>query len=86
MLGVGSAMLYGATVVLRKKFSARSFAADCVKYRCNAMQYIGELCRYLVHSPVSAHEKNLRLQCAFGNGLRPEVRAVLTSNEWMHSP
>ncbi len=41
----------GATCVLKKKFSASQFWKDCVKYNVTVVQYIGELCRYLVNHP-----------------------------------
>nr|XP_012625216.1 long-chain fatty acid transport protein 1-like [Microcebus murinus] len=34
IMGVGQCLLYGQTVVLRKKFSASRFWDDCVKYNC----------------------------------------------------
>lgn len=34
MLGTGVVILIGATVVLRKKFSASNFWTDCIKYNC----------------------------------------------------
>lgn len=73
MLGVGTSIRTGAAMVLRKKFSARSFASDCVKFNCTSMQYIGELCRYLLASPPSSDENKLNLRTAFGNGIRPDV-------------
>lgn len=73
MLGVGGALSTGACMILRKKFSARQFSSDCVKYKCNSAQYIGELCRYLINAPPSADDAKLRLDYAFGNGLRPDV-------------
>jgi acyl-CoA synthetase (AMP-forming)/AMP-acid ligase II len=73
MLGVAGCLRSGACMVLRKKFSARNFASDCVKHKCTSMQYIGELCRYLCSTPPSLDEPRLTLKSAFGNGLRPEV-------------
>uniref|UniRef100_A0A1Y1LXN2 Long-chain-fatty-acid--CoA ligase n=1 Tax=Photinus pyralis TaxID=7054 RepID=A0A1Y1LXN2_PHOPY len=35
VLGVGQALIWGNTVVLRKKFSASNFWSDCIQYRCN---------------------------------------------------
>jgi fatty-acyl-CoA synthase len=55
------------------KFSARSFTADCLKYRCTTMQYIGELCRYLINAPPNAEDRKLKLKAVMGNGMRPEV-------------
>ena len=34
IVGVGQCLIYGLTVVLRKKFSASRFWEDCVKYNC----------------------------------------------------
>uniref|UniRef100_A0A287BRW0 Long-chain-fatty-acid--CoA ligase n=1 Tax=Sus scrofa TaxID=9823 RepID=A0A287BRW0_PIG len=52
IVGVGQCLIYGLTVVLRKKFSASRFWEDCVKYNCTVVQYIGEICRYLLKQPV----------------------------------
>jgi acyl-CoA synthetase (AMP-forming)/AMP-acid ligase II len=68
MLGVGTAFRSGACMVLRKKFSVKSFAGDCVKFKCTSMQYIGELCRYLLSAPPTEEEENISLRTAFGNG------------------
>jgi fatty-acyl-CoA synthase len=73
ILGAGAALVTGATLVFRKKFSASQFTNDCLKYRCTSMQYIGELCRYLLHSPPNPNDTNLTLRYAIGNGLRSEV-------------
>lgn len=34
VLGVGQMIASGATVVIRKKFSASNFWTDCIKYQC----------------------------------------------------
>eukprot|EP01035_Chromulina_nebulosa_P020836 gene20836-27004_t len=75
MLGVGGSLRSGACMVLRKKFSARSFVPDCIKYKCTSMQYIGELCRYLTSTTSETPEElsKLTLKSAFGNGLRPDI-------------
>ena len=41
----------GAAMALRDKFSASHFWEDCRKYNVTVIQYIGELCRYLVAQP-----------------------------------
>lgn len=38
-MGVGQCLIYGLTVVLRKKFSASRFWDDCVKYNCTVRPY-----------------------------------------------
>ena len=37
------------------------------------MQYIGELCRYLVNAPPNPNETRHKLRLACGNGLRPDI-------------
>jgi fatty-acyl-CoA synthase len=61
------------TLIFRKKFSVRSFTPDCLKYQCSAMQYIGELCRYLVNAPPCEDDHKLQLKYAIGNGMRPDI-------------
>ena len=74
MLGVSACMRYGCPMVLKKRFSARNFATDCVKHGCTVVLYIGELARYLLAAPENAAlERQLRIRCAFGNGIRPDV-------------
>jgi solute carrier family 27 fatty acid transporter 1/4 len=34
VMSIGQTMLYGSTIVIRKKFSASSYFADCAKYKC----------------------------------------------------
>jgi fatty-acyl-CoA synthase len=68
-----SVLVAGGTVILREKFSARQFWNDIVRWDCTLFQYIGELCRYLLHAPQSANETAHRIRMACGNGLAPEV-------------
>lgn len=63
----------GATVVLRKKFSATNFWSECIRYNCTAFIYVGEICRYLVNQPVSELDRQHRIRVAIGNGLRENV-------------
>jgi len=73
ILGVGQAFLNGCTVVIRKKFSASRYWDDCIKYNCSVMQYIGEMCRYLLAQPHKPAEDQHRVRIAYGNGLRPQI-------------
>uniref|UniRef100_A0A8C7Z6Z5 Very long-chain fatty acid transport protein n=1 Tax=Oryzias sinensis TaxID=183150 RepID=A0A8C7Z6Z5_9TELE len=73
IMGVGQCLLFGLTVVIRRKFSASRFWDDCVKYNCTVIQYIGEICRYLLAQPVSCSETRHRVRLAVGNGLRASV-------------
>lgn len=75
IMGVGQCLINGLTVVLKRKFSATSFWDDCVKHNCTVVQYIGEICRYLLVPPPRPSEACHRVRVAMGNGLRPAVWA-----------
>jgi fatty-acyl-CoA synthase len=75
IVATGALLVKGGSVVVREKFSAREFWDDIVRFDCTVVQYIGELCRYLVNSPTHAKENAHRLRLACGNGLRPDVWA-----------
>lgn len=53
------------------------------RYRCSVpceqvVQYIGEICRYLLSQPVRPSERSHRVRLAIGNGLRPNVWEAFT--------
>ncbi|KAG7265111.1 hypothetical protein CRUP_020068, partial [Coryphaenoides rupestris] len=73
IMGIGQCLLFGLTVVIKRKFSASRFWDDCVRYECTAIQYIGEICRYLLGQQVCPSEAQHRVRVAIGNGLRPSV-------------
>jgi fatty-acyl-CoA synthase len=73
VVATGAVLLNGGSVVVREKFSAHEFWSDVVRYDCTLFQYIGELCRYLAHSPPNPNETRHRLRLACGNGLRPDL-------------
>jgi len=73
LCAIGSLLVKGGSVVLRERFSAREFWDDIVRNDCTMMQYIGELCRYLINSPPNPNETKHRLRIACGNGLRPDI-------------
>jgi fatty-acyl-CoA synthase len=70
---LGAALVSGGACIIRRKFSAHEFWDDCFKYKATAFQYIGELCRYLLNAPPSAHERDHSIRVITGNGLRPEI-------------
>jgi fatty-acyl-CoA synthase len=69
----GAVLVSGGSVVIREKFSASHFWSDINRWDCTLVQYIGELCRYLLHNPPSSHDTSHRIRMACGNGLRPDV-------------
>ena len=74
---VGSALLNGGSIVLKRRFSASQFWGDVIAEGCTMFVYIGELCRYLVNHPEVPEETRHKLRLAFGNGLRPDVWPTL---------
>jgi acyl-CoA synthetase (AMP-forming)/AMP-acid ligase II len=72
-LGIGMMLYANCTVVLRKKFSASRFFEDCAIHKCTVVQYIGELCRFLLATPKSDWDKKHKVRIAIGNGLRAEI-------------
>ncbi|MBN8552792.1 MAG: long-chain-acyl-CoA synthetase [Caulobacterales bacterium] len=73
LCAVGAALLNGAALIVRKRFSATHFWPDVVATEATRFVYIGELCRYLVNQPENPLERAHKLQLAFGNGLRGDV-------------
>ena len=78
LCGMGAALLNGACVVLRPKFSASQFWEEIRREGCTQFVYIGELCRYLANQPPHPDERAHGLRLAFGNGLRPDVWTSVT--------
>ncbi len=69
----GAILVAGGAVVIREKFSATQFWNDIIRWDCTMFQYIGELCRYLLHTAPCANESRHRIRMACGNGLASEV-------------
>ena len=73
VVATGALLVGGGSVVIREKFSARQFWDDVTRHDCTLVQYIGELCRYLVTAPPHPREAAHRIRLACGNGLRADV-------------
>ena len=69
----GALLVRGGSVVIVESFSASAFWDDVVRHGCTLFQYVGELCRYLLHAPRRPEEAAHRLRLACGNGLRPDI-------------
>jgi fatty-acyl-CoA synthase len=70
---VGMALTRGGAVILKRRFSVSEFWSDIHRYDATIFAYIGELCRYLLNAPRSAHESGHKIRAVTGNGLRPEI-------------
>ena len=63
----------GASIFLRRNFSASNFWPEVQRYQTNSFIYVGELCRYLINQPQTPEERDNPLEKMLGNGLRPDV-------------
>lgn len=71
--GMGAVIVSGASMVLRRKFSASKFLHEVREYQATCFTYIGELCRYLMHTPARPDDGDNPLVKCTGNGLRPDI-------------
>ncbi|KAI3321461.1 fatty-acyl-CoA synthase [Xylariaceae sp. AK1471] len=63
----------GATVILGRKFSHSTFWPEVHRSKATIIQYVGELCRYLVNAPPGPLDRGHNVRMAWGNGMRPDV-------------
>ena len=73
VLATGAVLATGGSVVVRESFSASQFWNDIVRWDCTLFQYIGESCRYLLHTGANPTENRHRIRMCCGNGLRPDI-------------
>ncbi|KIW84650.1 hypothetical protein Z517_00038 [Fonsecaea pedrosoi CBS 271.37] len=72
-LCVTPSIFAGSTVVLSRKFSHKTFWPEVRKSRADTIQYVGEVCRYLINAPANPLDKQHCVTRAWGNGMRPDV-------------
>jgi acyl-CoA synthetase (AMP-forming)/AMP-acid ligase II len=73
MVGTGSAISFGSTLALARRFSVSTFWEDCRRFEATRFLYIGELCRYLHGTPRRASDRDHSIRAICGNGLRPDI-------------
>jgi fatty-acyl-CoA synthase len=73
VLATGAVLVVGGSVVICDNFSAQRFWNDIIRWNCTLFQYIGELCRYLLHAKPNPLETKHHLRICCGNGLRPDI-------------
>ncbi|MDA8929460.1 long-chain-acyl-CoA synthetase [Gammaproteobacteria bacterium] len=73
MLGLAAVIHSGASVFVRRKFSASMFWKEVQRYQTTTFIYVGELCRYLSFQEPCEDEKNNPIRAMVGNGLRPDL-------------
>ena len=73
-LSVGAtAIASGASLLLRRKFSRSEFWADVRRHQVTICQYVGEIVRFLLTTPVQAGEREHSLRKMVGAGMASEV-------------
>jgi len=70
---IGQMLWRGSTVVIRDKFSAKNFWKDVKTYKATVINYIGEICRYLLAQGYEGEEKTHGARIMVGNGLSSDV-------------
>jgi Acyl-CoA synthetases (AMP-forming)/AMP-acid ligases II len=73
MLGVCTALLAGGCVSVCQKFSASTFWTQARLSNATHIQYVGEVCRYLLTSKYHPDQKAHNVSIAYGNGLRRDI-------------
>ena len=73
MIGVGASFGSGASMFIRRRFSASNFLREVREQGATCLVYIGELCRYLCNTPRAPDDHDNPLTRMIGNGLRPDV-------------
>jgi len=68
-----TAVMAGASLVLRRKFSRREFWPDVRRHGVSICQYVGEICRFLLSHPAQADDRVHSLRKMVGAGLAPEI-------------
>ncbi|OCT48112.1 Fatty acid transporter protein [Cladophialophora carrionii] len=72
-LCVTPSIFAGSAVVLSRKFSHKTLWPEVRASQADILQYVGELCRYLINAPPSPLDKQHHVKMAWGNGMRPDV-------------
>lgn len=73
MLGVCPTLVAGGCVSVSQKFSAKSFWTQARLVGATHMQYVGEVCRYLLNTTEHPDQQAHNVRIAYGNGLRKDI-------------
>lgn len=66
-------ILAGTSVAIGKGFSVRNFWRDVHDSESTFFIYVGETARYLLAAPPGPFDRDHKVRCMYGNGLRPDV-------------
>ena len=66
-------LMAGITLAIGNGFSVRNFWTDVHDSGATCFVYVGETARYLLAAPPGPYDRDHRVRCMYGNGLRPDV-------------
>ena len=66
-------LLAGIGIAIGRRFSISRFWDDVHDSESTFFVYVGEIARYLLNAPPHPKERDHKLRCMYGNGLRPDV-------------
>jgi citronellyl-CoA synthetase len=72
-VGIALALISGCSIFMRRKFSANHFLQEARQYNTTIFPYVGELCRYLMHTPEKTNDAQNPFKMIIGVGLRPDI-------------
>ena len=68
-----SALWAGCAMALRRRFSASAFWDDCRRYGVTGVQYVGEICQFLLNQPPQPTDRDHRVRLMMGTGMRTDM-------------
>ncbi|CAG8302074.1 unnamed protein product [Penicillium salamii] len=66
-------LVMGVSIAIAPKFSVSKFWDDIRDSESTLFVYVGETARYLLAPPSSPQDRNHKVRCMYGNGLRPDI-------------
>lgn len=72
-ISVMTCLVKGVSIAIAPKFSVSKFWADVRDSESTVFVYVGETARYLLAPPPSPQDRNHKVRCMYGNGLRPDI-------------
>lgn len=72
MASIGQ-LIGGIGIAIGRRFSVSRFWDDVCDSDSTFFVYVGETARYLLNAPPHPRERDHKLRCCYGNGLRPDV-------------
>ena len=61
------------TLILGHNFKTQTFWNEVRDSKATCIQYVGEMCRYLLSATPSESDRDHCVRMALGNGMRPDV-------------